>query len=905
MGRGSQQGQISINIRLTGDGKGTSVIDAAGKSLGGMEAAAGKLGAALARATGQGEESFISLGRGITSTLAKIGLVGQGIRTIASAASELGESLLEGARAGDRLDILRGQVEGVDKMIAQAKASTAGMLSEAGITEIIAQFRQFQIPLGIIPDMMAEVAKTSVRTGEDMEYMSSSLVAALARESAMRADNLGVILDADKTKKAFAATIGKEVSALTQVERKGALANEMLRQMQAANQGVNLEMSRTASLERVGTFFEDIWTGIKTGLADAAIGILEWFGVIPERVTPFEAALKGLEGQISDTGIALDALLSDALEAGEILPRMTQQLNRMQEALGREATAGEQQRLAQEMTKEFERQYATLLDLSAALKEAQFIEEQLASWATSTADGMVRQAMAQERVRELTEMIRQLGADYSETQSNIGRETARLVEEEKKRAEAREEALASINEEIEDLRYEQQIVAGISAEEVWRQDVLGRIRKQEEKIREAGADQLAEKRKLVDLLHEQAGAEAAVAAAKADYARGEEMVKRFLRTIREFNRATKARGRGRRRAAPEEESLADLVSLEEARLRAAGELTYEQQEHLAAEEATVKLVEIATAHQRKKITQAKAITDSTRVEYELVGKLLELRKQERRERDASYQLGIDAAKSVSSMLADFEAQRAALLMQLATPKEQIQAGLLEQLEALKAAGQKGLVSPEEQGALEDVAKIQAASDMAREALDGLAEAGRRAAASGDETLSAFGRLAEGLQAHGQEITDVIEEIAAAQAKGAEASVGSIASAVAVSGKLAAAVVKDEQTKAVIMGLVETANAVAAFAGADYVGGALHTVAAALYFAAAGESGSKASAGGGASAGARPRAVAQRPSQAERGYRVEIHVNAPAAIVGGTWQEAATKLGQAVRANLGTGFEAAA
>jgi hypothetical protein len=389
---------------------------------------------------------------------------------------------------------------------------------------------------------------------------------------------------------------------------------------------------------------------------------------------------------------------------------------------------------------------------------------------------------------------------------------------------------------------------------------------------------------------------------------------RELRGIEEVREAEKAllekkRPRGRRRRSPEAETLADLVDLEEARLRAAGELTLEQQEQLKTDRMIAELGKIETERRKRKITDQLAFNRAERVELELVADIAELRRkaaeERRQEHDKRLQdLGAeaDAARQARADELAFLAERRSLLEGLAvTPRERAQARLGGELEDIGAAGQAGLISPVEQEALENMAEARAAFDGMADSLNALGEAGLFAAESSNATLAGFGQLAATLQTHGAEIAGVVEEIAAAQAKGAAATVGAVSSAIAVGGKLATAFIKDEQAKAVISGLVETAAAAAAFAYQDYVGGAMHTVAAALYFAAAGTSGKKTSAqtGGGART---TRPVSATPPPDTRQVRTTVYnINAPAAVVGGTVSEAGVELERVIRSSEGTGF----
>jgi hypothetical protein len=863
---------VTLRLVLQGDDKASASVKSAGASVEGLEKAVKDTERAIAKVGITAETGFGGFKTAIGGALGKLGLVGQGIRTITSAAKEMGESLIEGARAGDRMDILQRQVAGVEGLIERVKVATEGMLPEAEITKAIAQFQQFQIPIENIDNVLKEVAKTSIRTGEDLAFMTDSIIAGVARESALRIDNLGVILEADKTKKEFAKTLGKEADALTQAERKAALLNETMRQMQVANEGVNLEASRTASLERAGTAFEDLWAGIKTGLADAAIGVLEFFGVIPERVSPAEQALRDS---------------NDALELSAAV---------MRRATAQTTGWSDEVLLASERLRELNRE----LGRTATKQEALRLEAETIRLRKLEADEVTRLALEVDRARTIWmawKKQRELGLDVSQQEIWAQEELTRLIDE-REEAQARllgvgEQAVANVEEQVKQrqaaeeaqrglvssltaqLRDEEEILAttrGVTFEDMR----IAEIKRQISNLDRANADDL---RTLIRLTRELTGIEEVRAAEKE---------------------LTRKRGRGRRRRRPEAETLADIVSLEKARLKAAGQLTVEQQEQFVIADATVKLDEIATKQAKRKLTAQRAATLSATVEFDLVSKLASIRERAAAAREKEYERGLEAAKDELRIRQELRATLAGEDPGAAR-RRQIQ----EAVDVGAIAGEEADDLRRAQEFAEAMDIRAAALERMREALTSVGEAGMVAAESQDEVVSAFGRFASALAEQGDEITNMVQQIAAASKEGAKATVGAISSAISVSGQLATAFIKDEQAKAVISGLIETAAAAASFAAQDYVGGALHTVAAALYFAAAGTSGKKTSAQAGGDRGVRRAAVAQPPADQRPAVTWVTQINAPAAVVGGTPQEAAFELNGFLRRGDGTGFGAEA
>lgn len=163
----------------------------------------------------------------------------------------------------------------------------------------------------------------------------------------------------------------------------------------------------------------------------------------------------------------------------------------------------------------------------------------------------------------------------------------------------------------------------------------------------------------------------------------------------------------------------------------------------------------------------------------------------------------------------------------------------------------------------DVADAQAQAERdalaARQAgLDGLRDSilGVRDAFGdlGTIDLGGLATLTEQLGA----LTDQFAQVGDAASQGAGAMAASTLGAVAASGKMVAGIIKDQRAQAVIMALVEQAEAWASFARYDYVGFGAHMISSGLWAAVAGKGGGGGGRGaGGGGGGARGRADAPR------------------------------------------------
>lgn len=869
------KGNVAIKIKIDGEGNASATIDKTTKSLEKLEKQAGKSGGKVGKSMGMAGKEALRFKTGLGAVTAKLGLVSMGVRAATGALKDFGQAMMDGAKAGDRMDILRKDISGLDGMLADIKKSSQGMFAEADITAAIANFRQFKIPLDDMAGVLEQVAKTSVRTGESSAQLLDSLTSGIARGSALRLDNLGILIKEEQITRDYAESLGKTSKELTQAEKKAALLSESMRQLEENNVNVDLQNSRTASIERVSNAFGDLWTGIKTGLADAAVGVLEFFGIIPERMTASERAAIELNAALERTATNLGGAAAQTVSWEDAIPGLVNQIIELNKALGRQVTSDEAAKV-QAKTLARQRELAKELlrandALAAARAEYRMIGE-LAKRGLATQEAW---ADADERLLEAGKSLRDVNADVGTIREDV---VAKMTEETKQREEAaRLEAiqLADLQSIAKSQRHLMALQAGSNEIEIQIRDVKREISKLDSKS-------VADMERMVVLLEKQRGLNVINAMLKG-MSKG--TVKGFAASAR--------RRRGGGRSKPEEETLRDILDLERARLESTGKLTLEEEKQLAIAEHNVKLSEIERDLAKRKISAQKAANIEKQAEFRLASDLLAIHEKEQAVAEKLAAKSKEFFSAQAAAMAEREAMRAGLGL---GPSEQER-----QLAAIDAALGAGAITGDEAGRL--AGSAQQAEDIKAfsEGYNLLADAATRAASAQDESIAAFGRFAEAVGSNGEQIVDMLAQMEAAMSQGGKAWVGAVDSAIGVAGTLAAAVVADEQSKAIILGLMETAHAIAAFATEDYVGGAMHSIAAGLYFAAAGDkkASAKASSGGGSK---RP-SVARPPPGSDTKGRTIINVNAP--IIGGSPGEIATGLNKLSQGNSGTGFDQAA
>jgi len=904
-------GQVSIRITLTGDNKASATIKAAGTDLKQLEASATRSGSAIARAMSAGSQSFAGFKTAAGAALGKLGLVAAGVRTVTDAFSSVGEWVKSGAMLSDQMRILEKDVAGLGATMDKVRKSSAGMISDKEIVKSAAMFKSFGIPLDEIDRALEAVAKTALRTGQDVGFLTQSLTTGLARESPQILDNLGLQIRLSEATARATETTGKFSSELTAAEKKAGLMAVALEKLEASNVNVDLLNSQTASVQRLGNAWENFGDQFKAGFSRVAVGALEELGIVETQLNAMERALQQTTGETlraagpietlaSAYGSYLEIAAGPALLAVKALGEavfggttFAENLNAIVNASTADLFSLEAQttRSAAAMDAFAASLHRTATEgeksrAGAAVRKAQedavveSLERQRKLLAVLNRTDEEKAARVMRGINVVSEMERAYSQLLKE-QLDIREELATVAEAatqdvayrirfEERAADAATEALDVQLLQIDAQELSLRHLAGIS-------DLQVRIKVIEAEKAKLSRDNVADAKRLVDLNRELLG-----------LLNGQMIV--------ESAKAMKPRsggGGGGRRKRAETLGTEDESKLLELQLRLKGELTDEDRKRLAHLDSALRLEALAEERAKKRIDSEVFFNRIAQERLTLFYEMSRIQEESVRREERLFEIG---EKELDQAVAARTAAREAL--GLGPTEGERKRG------AISDAAGAGYVSGEEEQKLnlgaeadENAAAIAAAYDM-------IADAAQRAAASQDEALAAFGRMAGAVGESGQEIADTVALLSGAFEKGSKAQAAAINSAVSVSARLTAAVISDQQAQAIIMGLIETAASAASFALEDYAGGAMHAIAAALYFAAAGDSsaGKKASSGGGASAGMRRTTAQAPPGGADRGARTVININSPAAVIGGTPQEVATQLDVISRSNAGTGFD---
>lgn len=253
--------------------------------------------------------------------------IGLGAAQLVRATSELTTLGAQAQQTSARFDQLATQVGTTgEKMTAALRQASAGTISDTNLQ--LAAMKANLLGVGSTAEdlgpLLAIARDRAQQMGISTAFAFDSLVTGLGRGSRLILDNIGVIVKESEVNEAYAKSVGKSVSALTDMEKKQALINEVLRQgndtLKATGGAINSNVTKMeryiAALDnlkaKIGGTFADVFGG-------AAEGATRLTGTMQEQATALDSLAQsrgsmtaGMLSQIPVFGQAIAAGLNEA-----------------------------------------------------------------------------------------------------------------------------------------------------------------------------------------------------------------------------------------------------------------------------------------------------------------------------------------------------------------------------------------------------------------------------------------------------------------------------------------------------------------------------------------------------------------------------------------------------------------
>lgn len=160
-----------------------------------------------------------------------------------------------------------------------AQDATHGLISESSLAVSASQ----ALALGVVQteaqfnQLASDAAKIALKLGTSSDQMLGDLTTALGRGSAMILDNAGIILKVSDANEAYAASIGKAVSELSEIEKKQAFQIAAMKAIRESADATTVAFdSNAAAVARTSVQFGNMWDSFSRGASNAAGAFLKW-----------------------------------------------------------------------------------------------------------------------------------------------------------------------------------------------------------------------------------------------------------------------------------------------------------------------------------------------------------------------------------------------------------------------------------------------------------------------------------------------------------------------------------------------------------------------------------------------------------------------------------------------------
>ena len=200
------------------------------------------------------------------------------------------EFTMEAVKLGDQLAAAEqgfqrfGNAADLEKL----KASTKGMVSEVKLLQQAIQAGNFGIPIQELGDLFAFAQARARETGQEVDYLTQSIVTGIGRKSPLILDNLGISAIQLKERlggvSAEAATIGDVTKAVS------AIAKEELAKMGTST------LSATEEVTQFATEWEDFKADFGSAIAPAVVTSLRWIKKELKEIRDFAIDVYNLPG---------------------------------------------------------------------------------------------------------------------------------------------------------------------------------------------------------------------------------------------------------------------------------------------------------------------------------------------------------------------------------------------------------------------------------------------------------------------------------------------------------------------------------------------------------------------------------------------------------------------------------
>jgi len=227
-------------------------------------------------------------------------LVGAAAGAMVAFGADSVKSALKSERAFQQFNLALG--DSADTMLKDMRNASQGMISDFDLVNDANKALALGISQNQIPELLEVATARSKVFGRTASEAFNDLAIGIGRQSRMILDNLGIILDLDKTYSEFAITIGKTTDELTDLEKKQALVNSIIEDSQGLIRAqMFLEETHAEKIEKVVAQYDNL----KVAIGEVLIATLDYIsGATAEKTQREEMfnLMTGMPGVYEEIG---------------------------------------------------------------------------------------------------------------------------------------------------------------------------------------------------------------------------------------------------------------------------------------------------------------------------------------------------------------------------------------------------------------------------------------------------------------------------------------------------------------------------------------------------------------------------------------------------------------------------
>jgi len=223
----------------------------------------------------------------------RVNAVAGAARSAGAAVMGLIEGFASAAKTADMFTVLERSLGGMADRLAAVQKATSGTISKRDILSSMSLMSSFGIDMNKAGTIMEQVSKIAIVTGQDMNFMADSFARGVSRRSPLILDNLGLVVSVSDANKKYAESTGKLVTQLTKEEEIAALLSETLKMLEERTKGVNLDEMQSTRFASFNAALDNLKEDIYSTVGD----IGEW---------GWNASLEAVKGRFSPNALAAE-----------------------------------------------------------------------------------------------------------------------------------------------------------------------------------------------------------------------------------------------------------------------------------------------------------------------------------------------------------------------------------------------------------------------------------------------------------------------------------------------------------------------------------------------------------------------------------------------------------------------